>query len=101
MARDIFMHPTGKEKFRLDQYGQYGDGRSALHLVAELGNVTLWNLAVERPDCDLKVIFDKIDSSFFQSIQNMTTDCHHIKRCFVSVWQFVYSSSHNLLPCLR
>ena len=62
MARDIFMHPTGKEKFRLDQYGQYGDGRSALHLVAELGNVTLWNLAVERPDCDLKVIFDKIDS---------------------------------------
>ena len=85
MARDIFMHPTGKEKFRLDQYGQYGDGRSALHLVAELGNVTLWNLAVERPDCDLKVIFDKIDASFFQSIQNMTTDCHHIKRCFVSV----------------
>lgn len=65
MARDIFMHPTGKEKFRLDQYGQYGDGRSALHLVAELGNVELWNLAVERPDCDLKVIFDKIDSLFF------------------------------------
>ena len=69
MARDIFIHPTGKDKFRLDQYGQYGDGRSPLHLVAELGNVELWNLAVERPDCDLKVIFDKIDSLFFQSNQ--------------------------------
>ena len=29
------------------------DGRSPLHLVAELGSGTLWHIAVARPDCDM------------------------------------------------
>ena len=52
MARDILLHPTAKNKFRLDQC-HTPDGRSPLHLVAEQGNAALWNLAVERSDCDL------------------------------------------------
>ena len=52
MARDILLHPTAKDKFKLDQC-KTPDGRSPLHLVAEQGNAALWNLAVDRPDCDL------------------------------------------------
>jgi ankyrin repeat protein len=52
MARDILEHPTAKNKFRLDLC-HTADGRSPLHLVAEQGNALLWQLAVERPDCDL------------------------------------------------
>ena len=51
MARDILLHPTAKDKFKLDQC-QSADGRSPLHLVAEQGNAALWNIAVLRPDCD-------------------------------------------------
>lgn len=51
MARDIFLHSTAKNKFRLDLSADSG-GRSALHLVAKQGNAPLWNLAIERPDCD-------------------------------------------------
>lgn len=51
MARDIFLHSTAKTKFRLDLSAD-SSGRSALHLVAKQGNAPLWNLAIERPDCD-------------------------------------------------
>ena len=37
IARDILIHPTAKNKFRLD-VGKSSDRKSALHLVAEQGN---------------------------------------------------------------
>ena len=37
IARDILIHPTAKNKFRLD-VGKSLDRKSALHLVAEQGN---------------------------------------------------------------
>ena len=52
MARDILLHPTARDKFRLDSCHS-ADGRSPLHFVAEQGLGSLWNLACQRPDCDL------------------------------------------------
>ena len=73
MARDILVHPTAKDKFRylfptyllesnsiltlilnfrLDSC-HTPDGRSPLHLVAEQNNGSLWDIAVQRKDCDL------------------------------------------------
>ena len=48
----ILRHPTAGDKFDLNVIN---DGKSLLHMLAEKGNLELWNQVLHRPKCDINL----------------------------------------------